>query len=77
MRAGEQKRRARHVQPSGRPSGAPSRLDVATPLCERHESANAAVDEHQFQTRKHNLDSTKTGPAIGGHFMESGRRGLR
>lgn len=68
MREGKQKRHARHVQPSGRPSGAPSRLDVATPLCEPDETANSAVNKHQFQTPDHNLDSAKSGPVFGVHL---------
>jgi hypothetical protein len=59
---------ARCVQSSGRPSGAPSGLDAATPLHHPLTTNYSPLPEPIFQTPNHNLIPGKTGPAFGVHF---------
>jgi len=60
--------RARRVQPSGRPAGAPSGLDAQRSVCKGQTQAKRTATEQPFQTPNHNLIPTKTGPTIGVHL---------
>ena len=61
-------RRRCHVQFSGRPCGAPFKLDVADSLWDSLGEQQERLFKPQSQTRKHNLKSVLFGPTIGVHF---------
>ena len=70
-------RRARRVQPSGRPSGAPSRLDAAKLAWDPPHTREGTDFADQLQTPSHNLIPAKSGPKVGVHFNSSARERFR
>ncbi len=68
MRTPSRNRRASHVQPSGRPSGAPYELDVAQSFCDSTSGRKKSLQKTRSQTPEYNLNSAIRGPTIGVHF---------
>ena len=58
------------VQPSARPSGAPSRLDADGWFPYDRTTAKTSTRHLILQTQNHNLIPRKIGPTIGDHFMD-------
>jgi len=71
MRTPSRNRRASHVQPSGRPSGAPYELDVAQSFCDCTSGRKKSLQKTRSQTPEYNLNSAIRGPTIGVHFTST------
>lgn len=56
------------VQPSGRPSGAPYRLDAEGRMWEANKHSKYGNKQDSIQTRNHNLKTQVFGPTIGDHL---------